>query len=105
MRNGRRATRWVMAILAAVLLTGTDATLGVTAKKGSPEEALDRYYKMVNDGALLTSEGWAHAAKLFVRQNPEPKDELIFVTNEVPLGKWTDGREWGPRGRLSEMGR
>ena len=87
MTNARRATRWLIVILAALLLAGTDAsTLGVTAKKGSPEEVLDRYYKMVNDGVLLTSEGWAHAAKLFVRQNPEPNDELIFVTTKFPLG-------------------
>src|ERR1019366_3863957 len=86
MTNARRATCRLKAILAAFLLVGTHAsTLGVTDKKGSPEEVLDRYYKMVNDGVLLTSEGWADAAKLFVRQNPEPNDELIFVTTKFPL--------------------
>ena len=53
---------------------------------GSPEEVLDKYYKMVNDGDLLTRDGWNRAARLFVKTNPRPKDEGIFVITGFPLG-------------------
>jgi hypothetical protein len=74
-------------MVSALLLSGADIPVhGLTAKQGSPDEVLDRYYKMVNDGALLRSEGWVQAAKLFVRQNPAPSDGVIFVTTKFPLG-------------------
>lgn len=54
--------------------------------RGSPDEVLDRYFKMINDGALLTPEGWKRAATLFVHRSPAPRDETILVTTEYPLG-------------------
>ena len=74
-------------LVVALLLAGTDFPVyGAAAKKGSPEEVLEKYYKMVNDGDLLTPEGWEHAAKLFVRQSRAPNDEVIFITTKFPFG-------------------
>jgi hypothetical protein len=87
MRNGGRNPRWLLTLVIACLLAGTDFPVyGAAAEKGSPEEVLEKYYKMVNDGDLLTPEGWERAAKLFIRQNPAPQDQLIFVTTKFPLG-------------------
>jgi hypothetical protein len=87
MRSDRRATLWQIATVIALFSTGLAPSLvGATAKKGSPDEALDKYYKMVNDGDLLTPEGWVRAAKLFVRQSAASKDGVIFVTTKFPLG-------------------
>jgi hypothetical protein len=54
--------------------------------KGSPDEVLDKYFKMINDGELLTPDGWKKSANLFVRPSSRAKDESIFVTTKFPLG-------------------
>jgi hypothetical protein len=54
--------------------------------KGSPEEVLDKYYEMINDGDLLTPDGWKQSANLFVHPSPIAKDDSIFVITGFPLG-------------------
>lgn len=58
----------------------------IEPKKGSPEEALDRFYRLINDGALLTRDGWTRGAKMFERQSSRPAEEVIFVVTGFPLG-------------------
>ena len=73
--------------------------------KGSPEEVLDRYLQMINDGDLLTQTGWRKACPLFVELEPYSPHSKISVTTKFILGlgpmtikgdhaeadvKWTD---------------
>lgn len=53
---------------------------------GSPDEVLEKYFAMINEGALLTPEGGEKAAALFVHQSPRPRDRTVFVTTMFPLG-------------------
>ncbi len=59
---------------------------GIEPKKGSPEEALDRFYRLINDGALLTRDGWTRGARMFERQSSRPDEEVLFVVTGFPLG-------------------
>ena len=59
---------------------------GIEPKKGSPEEALDRFYRLINDGALLTRDGWTRGARMFERQSSRPQEEAIFVVTGFPVG-------------------
>jgi hypothetical protein len=54
--------------------------------KGSPEDLLDRYYQMINDGELLTPEGWKKAIRLFEQPSKYPVNGTIYVTTAYPLG-------------------
>lgn len=83
----RQFLRWSRAIVISLALTAAVRTgRGSKAEKGSPDEALDHYFRMINDGVLLTPEGWKKAAELFVRESPAPNDDVIFVTTKFPLG-------------------
>jgi hypothetical protein len=48
----------------------------------SPKEVIEEYLKMVEGGALLSSEGWNRVSVLFSAQSPEPKDKVIFLTSK-----------------------
>jgi hypothetical protein len=67
-------------LLAAISVQATEPA------KGSPEESLDRFYKLINDGALLTPIGWRRAAKMFERESARPDEEVIYVVTGFPLG-------------------
>jgi hypothetical protein len=41
---------------------------------------------MINDGELLTPDGWKKSANLFVHPKSRAKDDSIFVTTKFPLG-------------------
>lgn len=70
-----------------MFLLGTAISAQATEPaKGSAEEALDGFYKLINDGALLTTNGWRRAAKLFERESARPDEEVIFVVTGFPLG-------------------
>ena len=73
-------------LIALLLLGAAILVYGTEPKHGSPDEALDRFYKLINDGALLTNDGWRQAAKMFERQAARPDDEMIFVVTKFPLG-------------------
>jgi hypothetical protein len=75
---------WV--IVAFLLIAVTSAGQHYKPPRGSPDEVLDKYYAMINEGALLTPEGWEKAAALFVYQSPAPRNATIFVTTEFPIG-------------------
>jgi hypothetical protein len=79
--------RWTSTILMALIL-GASLLLAQKSKppKGSPDEVLDQYFRMINEGDLLSPGGWKRAASLFVKPNERPKDETIFVTTRFPLG-------------------
>jgi hypothetical protein len=74
--------------LAIVLLLSVASAQAQRYKpqKGSPDELLDRYYQMINDGELLTPEGWKKATKLFEQPSEFPVNGTIYVTTEYPLG-------------------
>jgi hypothetical protein len=77
--------------LSTILITltfGATVSLSQSLKppKGSPDEVLDKYFKMINDGELLTPDGWKKSANLFVHPKPRAKDDSIFVTTKFPLG-------------------
>ena len=79
-------TRWKARTLVVCLLL--QAVMipvhGTEPKKGSPEEVLDRFFKMINDGELLSRDGWRRAAKMFERQSSGPDKEVIFVVTKFP---------------------
>lgn len=50
--------------------------------QGSPKGVIEEYLKMVEGGALLSSEGWSRVSVLFSVQSPEPKDKVIFLTSK-----------------------
>lgn len=74
-------------ILTTIALSGQVKRQVYKPTRGSPDEVLDRYFKMINDGALLTPEGWKRAAALFVHPNPAPRESRIIVTTKFPLGR------------------
>ena len=79
--------RW-LSLTVVALSVGSYAQLAksFTPPTGSPDEVLDKYFKMINDGDLLKQDGWKKAAALFVHQSLGPKDDVIFVTTSFPLG-------------------
>jgi hypothetical protein len=56
---------------------------GQTAQiQGSPKEVVEKYLKMVEDGELLTADGWNKVSAIFSEPSPQPKDKVIFVTSQ-----------------------
>lgn len=76
------------AVAAVAVLVMVVPSLGQLYRppKGSPDEVLDQYFKMINDGVLLTPEGWKDAERLFVHPSPVRRDGTILVTTKYPLG-------------------
>ena len=60
------------------------ATIPVAAqgqsKRSEPERLIDQYMNMINEGDLLTPEGWQRAALLFELPGSPPSDDVIQVT-------------------------
>lgn len=79
---------WKAMITAACsfLLGAAISAQATEPAKGSAEETLDGFYKLINDGALLTTDGWRRAAKMFERESARPDEEVIFVVTGFPLG-------------------
>ena len=79
---------WKATISAACLfLLGAAISARATEPaKGSPEETLDAFYKLINNGALLTPDGWRRAARMFERESARPDEQVIFVVTRFPLG-------------------
>jgi hypothetical protein len=73
-------------VTCGLLLAVANPVQSIEPKKGSPEEALDRFYRLINDGALLTRDGWTRAARMFERQSSRPDKEVILVVTGFPLG-------------------
>ncbi len=71
-----RLTTLVFAVLATL------SAVNVQAQAVSPGQVLDQYLRMINDGALLTDDGWQKAAVLFELPGIPPTDNLIQVTTE-----------------------
>jgi hypothetical protein len=78
--------RWLSTILITLAFGATTLlSQGFRPPKGSPDEVLDKYFKMINDGELLTPDGWKKSASLFVHPRSRAKDDSIFVTTRFPL--------------------
>ncbi|MGC2552666.1 MAG: hypothetical protein WA437_20560, partial [Candidatus Sulfotelmatobacter sp.] len=77
--------------------------------QGSPKAVIEEYLKMVESGALLSSEGWSRVSVLFSVESPEPKDRVIFLTSKhAGVGEvWVRGNRaevhdawWDPLGSI-----
>jgi hypothetical protein len=77
--EGKRSVACLV-LLTAIFVQATEPA------KGSPDEALDRFYKLVNNGALLSPIGWRRAARMFERESARPDKDAIYVVTGFPLG-------------------
>jgi|SRR5580700_78650 hypothetical protein len=73
------ARLYAFALFLAVVATESGAQ-DRQARPRPPEEVLNQYLEMINDGTLLTSQGWKKAALLFELPSPLPRQKLIYVT-------------------------
>jgi hypothetical protein len=49
-----------------------------------PEKILNRYLAMINDGSLVTLQGWRKAALFFELPSSAPRDMVIHLTTRHP---------------------
>ena len=61
----------------------TDAQ--VLQHKRPTEEVVQRYEKIVAQGALLTPEGWEHASRIFEHTSTYPRDSEIHLQSSPGL--------------------
>jgi hypothetical protein len=97
----------LLVAMLVVIVAGSEAQ--TPQAQGSPKEVIEKYLKLVQDGALLTSEGWNRVSALFSSPSPLPEGGVIFVTSKHGgVGEvWVHGNRaevhdawWDPLGSI-----
>jgi hypothetical protein len=85
----RTCMKWLILILSISI--GALAAYAQTDESSleSPDRVLTRYLKMINDGDLLTKEGWQKACPSFVELSPYSSQSTISVTTRFPSAMGT----------------
>jgi hypothetical protein len=69
-------------LVAVIVVTTADFHAQTTRVQGSPKDVIQQYLKLVQDGALLTSDGWNRVSTLFSSPSPEPEGKVVFLTSK-----------------------